>query len=233
MTRHKSLASAMSALLAYKNRPEGEIAPVTTNWAAVADNDNVDLGDTGGFGVERGLRVRPTVQRIMQQVKANDIERNPNGQVVRIGDLRFSDGEQVERGYKYGPGGDVVMTEIRMPAGSMLGASEEMERTISGGDNPVEITASNHYFADMFGVVMRPRQPQRKRERRTTPAITHEEAKAMLADAYANTPVLPAVTKCPPGLTLSECEITRVRPCGAGRRRMTCGPRAARWCSWA
>ena len=27
-----------------------------------------------------------------------------------------------------------------------------------------------------------------------------------------------------PALTFSECEITRVRECGAGRRRMTCGP---------
>lgn len=200
MTRHKSLASAMSALLAYRNRPEGEPVPVKTNWSTVADNDNADMGEVGGYGVERGLRVRPTIQRIMQQVKDGDIERNDSGQVIRIGDLRFSDGEQVERGYKFGPGGEVVIAEIRMPAGAMLGASEEMERTISGGDNPAEITASNHYFADMLGVARRQRRPQRKREQRSMPAITHADAKVMLAEAYANTPVLPPVTKCPPGL---------------------------------
>lgn len=200
MSRHKSLSSAMSALMAYRNRPEGEIVPVATNWSTIADNDNADLGEVGGFGVERGLRVRPTVQRIMHQVKVGDIERNDNGQVIRIGDLRFSDGQQVERGYKIGPDGGAVGTELRMPAGAMLGASEEMERTISGGENPAEIAESNHYFADMFGVSRRQRRPQGKREKRTTQAITHADAKAMLAEAYANTPVLPPITKCPPGL---------------------------------
>lgn len=200
MSRHKSLSSAMSALMAYRNRPEGEIVPVATNWSTIADNDNADLGEVGGYGVERGLRVRPTIQRIMHQVKVGDVERNDNGQVIRIGDLRFSDGQQVERGYKIGPDGGAVGTELRMPAGAMLGASEEMERTISGGENPAEIAESNHYFADMFGVARRQRRPQRKREKRTTPAITHADAKAMLAQAYANTPVLPPVTKCPPGL---------------------------------
>lgn len=200
MSRHKSLSSAMSALMAYRNRPEGEIVPVATNWSTIADNDNADLGEVGGYGVERGLRVRPTIQRIMHQVKVGDVERNDNGQVIRIGDLRFSDGQQVERGYKIGPDGGAVGTELRMPAGAMLGASEEMERTISGGENPAEITESNHYFADMFGVARRQRRPQRKREKRTTPAITHADAKAMLSQAYANTPVLPPVTKCPPGL---------------------------------
>lgn len=199
MTRHKSLAAAMSALLAYKNRPEGEPVPVKTNWSLVASNDN-EPEVVAEMSYERIQLTTPSVAEIMRQVATGDVERNDDGQIIRIGRLRFSNGNQMERGFKIGPGGEVVGTELRMPVGAMLGCHDRPHTPVGGGDNPQEVTASNAYFNDMFGVAPRRRQPARKKYKRNGPGFSHTDAKAMLADAYANTPVLPPVTRCPPGL---------------------------------
>lgn len=222
MTRHKSLASAMSALLAYKNRPEGEPAPVQTNWSLTPANDN-EPEIVAEMRTERRIQILPTVEEIMRQVATGDVERGPStsvevirdgkavaveipGPIIRIGKLRFSDGTKVERGHKYGPGGDVVATDIRMPVGAMLGCSEHESRTLGGEENPTEVTASNTYFADMFGVKRKRRITAPKKARRGN-GLTHTEAKAALADAYTNTPVLPQVKKCPPGLPAASAKV--------------------------
>lgn len=216
MTRHKSLASAMSALLAYRNRPEGDPVPVKTNWSLMASNDN-EPEVVAEMGYERIQLTTPSVAEIMRQVATNDVERSdptemevikngvPHtvcvpGQIVRIGRLRFSNGEQIERGYKVGPGGDVVGTELRMPVGAMLGCQDRPHTPVGGGDNPQEVSASNAYFNEMFGTTPRSRRSAGKGYKRNGPGFTHTAAKAMLADAYANTPDLPPVTRCPPGL---------------------------------
>lgn len=198
MTRHNSLAGAMSVLMAYRTRPEGELVPVQTNWTTVVANDNANPEEITDFRTERRIRILPTVEEIMRQVATADIERNDVGQIVRIGKLRFSDGTQVEAGHKYGPGGELAATKVRMPSGAMLGSTENEARTLGGDENPIEVTASNNYFADAFGVAMRRRIAGGKRSRRTQQ--THAEAKEALAAAYANTPNLPPVTACPPGL---------------------------------
>lgn len=223
MTRHKSLASAMSALLAYRNRPEGEPVPVKTNWSLVASNDN-EPEVVADMGYERIQLTTPSVAEIMRQAATGDVERSdptemevikngvPHtvcvpGQVIRIGRLRFSNGSQVERGYKTGPGGEVIAAEIRMPAGAMLGCQDRPHTPVGGGDNPQEVTASNTYFNDMFGVTPRRRIPARKGKKRNGPGFGHAEAKALLAEAYANTPKLPPITKCPPGLPAAGSRI--------------------------
>lgn len=197
MTRHKTLEGAMSALMAFKNRPEGDPIPVSTNWSVVAANDN-ESEVVAQMHTERRIQILPTVEEIMRQVEEGDVERNDAGQIVRIGRLKFSDGTQVEAGYKYGPGGEVIATKHRMPAGAMLGCQEREGRTLGGDENPSEVSASNSYFHQAFEVGRRERIPSGKMAKRTYQ--THAEAKAELAKAYANTPILPAVTKCPTGL---------------------------------
>lgn len=199
MTRHRSLATAMSALLAYKNRPEGEPVPIQTNWALVASNDN-EPEVVADMGYERIQLTTPSVPEIMRQVATGDVERNDAGQIIRIGRLRFSNGNQVERGFKLGPGGEVVGTDLTMPAGAMLGCQDRPHTPVGAGDNPQELSDSNAYFNEMFGVKPRRRVPARKAAKRNGPGFGHADAKTMLAAAYANTPVLPPVTKCPPGL---------------------------------
>ena len=197
MSRHKSLAGAMTALMAYKNRPESEIIPVSTNWNVVPENSN-EPEVISQMHTERRIQVLPTVEEIMRNVASEDIERNDLGQIVRIGRLKFSDGTQVEAGHKYGPGGEVIAAKHRMPAGAMLGCREQESRTLGGDEKPSYTKASNNYFLNAFGVTHRNRIPSRKKAKRTYQ--THDEAKEALAKAYANTPVLPPVTYCPPGL---------------------------------
>lgn len=197
MSRHKSLAGAMTALMAYKNRPESEIIPVSTNWNVVPENSN-EPEVISQMHTERRIQILPTVEEIMRNVSREDIERNDIGQIVRIGRLKFSDGTQVEAGNKYGPGGEVIATKHRMPAGAMLGCREQEGRTLGGDEKPSHTAASNNYFLEVFGVDRRDRIPSGKKAKRTYQ--THAEAKGELAKAYANTPELPPVAYCPPGL---------------------------------
>ncbi len=197
MSRHKSLAGAMTALMAYKNRPESEIIPVSTNWNVVPENSN-EPEVISQMHTERRIQILPTVEEIMRNVDSEDIERNDLGQIVRIGRLKFSDGTQVEAGNKYGPGGEVIATKHRMPAGAMLGCREQESRTLGGDENPSEVAASNNYFLAAFELKRRERIPSGKKTKRTYQ--THDQAKEELAKAYANTPQMPPIKRCPPGL---------------------------------
>lgn len=196
MTR-SSLAEQLQALLAYRNRPEGEYQPMQSNWTTTPANDNADPEEMADMRTERRVNMRPTVDYIMKQVATDDVERNETGQVIRIGKLRFSDGTQRERGYRLGIDGSAEPAMLRMPAGAMLGASEKQERALGGDENPQEVAASNQYFEDMLGAKHR-HIPSGKP--RLGKSYSHAESKAMIAEAYANTQALPAVTKCPPGL---------------------------------
>lgn len=222
MTRHKSLASAMSALLAYRNRPEGDPVPVKTNWSLTPANDN-EPEVVADMRTERRIQILPTVEEIMRQVASGDIERGEPtemtitkdgetktvqvpGPILRMGRLRFSNGSQITRGHKIGPDGGAVGAEIRMPVGAMFGGGERDARTLGGDENPQEISASNRFFEEMFGVVSKKRVTGRKNIPRAG-GTPHADRVQMLADAYANTPDLPSVTKCPPGLPAAGAKI--------------------------
>jgi hypothetical protein len=196
MRRHASLADQLKALMAFKNRPEGRPIPVKTNWSVVQPPVAAPE-ELAEYRAERIIRMTPSVAEIMRNVRDGNIERNADGQIVRIGKLRFSDGTQYEAGYKRAPGGGVVAVKHRMPAGAMLGVRDTQDRMAGSGNNRFEEAASNLHFADMFGV--KPRRRQAAAERRNGPGLTHEQRKAALAEAYANTPS-PPVTKYPPGL---------------------------------
>src|SRR5690606_639787 len=117
------------------NRPEGEPVPVKTNWSLVASNDN-EPEVVAEMSYERIQLTTPSVAEIMRQVATGDVERNDDGQIIRIGRLRFSNGNQMERGFKIGPGGEVVGAELRMPAGAMLVCHDRPHTPVGGGDNP-------------------------------------------------------------------------------------------------
>lgn len=222
MTRHKSLATAMSALLAYKNRPEGEPVPVKTNWSLTPANDN-EPEVVAEMRTERRIQILPTVEEIMRQVASGDIERGEPtemtivkdgktksvkvpGPILRIGKLRFSNGSQITRGHKIGPDGGAIGTELRMPVGAMFGGGERETRALGGDENPQEVNASNRYFEEMFGVAGKKRVTGRKNIPRTGD-VSHADRMRMLADAYANTPILPPITNCPPGLPTAGTRI--------------------------
>lgn len=216
MSRHKNLASAMSAIMAYRNRPEGEPVPVKTNWSVVAANDNEPEIVTE-MPIDRKRLVTPSVAMIMKQIETNYVERNADGLVVRIGNLRFSDGTQVERGFRRGPDG-IVPKSIIMPVGAMLGCRDKLDISLGGQENASEITASNNYFADAFGVRLGRRKKGGKR--RSGPGMRHDQAKNELARAYANTNDLPTVKHCAPGLPLAG---NKVADSFLGMKKLTKG----------
>lgn len=199
---------------------------LATNWSLVPANDNVPPED--GFGNEREVQYEPSIQLIMESaarietreraepsmlnpMKNREIHSIPTGGsveygaytdddgqkqkcIVRIGSLRFSDGSQKEKGQKL-VFDDAVDAEIRMPIGAMLGCNEKSAR-----DKGAEIdeTGSNaHYRWMVRGKSAK--QPKKKDRLKKRVVMSKMEARAMLAEAIKNTPVMPEVKRAPDG----------------------------------
>jgi hypothetical protein len=116
--------------------------------------------------------------------------------VTRIGKLRFSNGTQTEKATMR-VDGKVVEKSIRMPVGAMLGTRERLRKE-KGGEQVWG--ASNKVWIDILDG--KPQRPQKIASGpvRRGKSYTAAESRAMLAEAVANTPVVPEVTVCPPGL---------------------------------
>lgn len=182
MARHADFADQ---LLAWRNKPEGPIEPVKTNWTVVAANDN-NPEDIEGLRIEKRREMIPSVEAIMRSARSNDVERNEAGQVVRIGTLRFSDGGQTERAYCHGPEGKLVRYDAIMPVGAMLGTSEKAKVEAGAGDDPAEVTASNHYFVEILNAAPFRHLPGGRNKKRGK-SYTSTESAEMLAAAWVNT----------------------------------------------
>lgn len=204
MTRFHDFGAAM---LAYRDRPEGEPEPVKTNWTIVPANQNAAPEEIAEMDVERSWRMTPSVGEIMRQVATSDVEygayTDVGGKqhriVIRIGSLRFSNGTQTERAYTYGPDNKVIRYDAPMPVGAMLGTRDKPDNQLGGsGYTRQQTERSNINMAMAFDV---PFPVYKKRgKRKNGKSYTPEESRAILAEAIANTPVMPPVTKCPPAL---------------------------------
>lgn len=202
MTRHASLAEQLSAIKAFANRPEA-IETLQTNWTQVAANDN-NPEDYVDVHVERRISIRPTMQEIVRSIDSKDIEKNESGQIIRIGNLRFSDGTQMERCMMAGIDGDPIVGVARMPTGAMLGTKEDQERPLGGSGGPEG--ESNRWFCELFDVHNRQYVPGGKRRKGRN--YTREESVAMLVTAIANTPTMPVVYQCEDGVALGASRIS-------------------------
>ncbi|MDR6431026.1 hypothetical protein [Brucella pseudogrignonensis] len=217
-TRHGSIAEQLKALMAYRNRPEEEFEPLQTNWSVTpAANDN-DPEEVADMGFERKRLVTPSVQAIMDSVATGEVKTNDRDQIVRIGRLRFSDGNQTEVGYVLGIDGDVIQADIRMPTGSMLGSRDKTDVQSGGGADPRHIVDSNHYFAATLDT-----QPSRyipSKKRRNGQSFTAEQSAQTLAEAYANTDMSKVTyTRYPKGL---PCGSPKIADSFLGMRKTTC-----------
>lgn len=218
MTRHGSLAEQLSGLLRLTQQPE-TIEPAQTNWSTVAANDN-NPEELSDMGTERRVAIRPSLAEIMRNVQTDDIERGePSkmeiikddcaksvtvpGAIVRIGKLRFSDGKQHERCTMAGIDGTPVVGMARMPAGAMLGAKEVQERPLGGSG--ISNGESNAWFCEMFDCVNR--QYIAGGKMRKGRSYTRDEAASLLAEAIANTTVMPEVEQCEDGVALGSARI--------------------------
>ncbi|WP_457659576.1 hypothetical protein [Sinorhizobium medicae] len=211
MARHASLAEQLQGVLAYKNRPDGPVEPVQTNWTTAAANDN-NPEDLAGMRIERRWSIRPTPEEIDKEVKDGEVERGAAstmglvvdgqaktvdvpGPIVAIGKLRFSDGSQTERAHVMGIDGQVIMADVRMPIGALLGTRDRQERALGG-----DVITSNSAYTLVYRGKHPGKVKRKKREDLEDREITsREEDIAILAAAKANTASMPAVTKCPDG----------------------------------
>lgn len=206
MARHASLADQLTALRVYATAPDHEPEPIQTNWTVIAANDN-NPEDVTELKHDRKRLVTPSVAEIMRNVASGDTERNEAGQIVRIGRLRFSDGTQTERAYRFTLDGKLEEYAARMPAGAMLGCRDKVDVALGGDESPQDVTDSNNYFAELFGT-RKPRYVTGARFKGRRVAVSHEEAKAELAKAYANTDMSKVTfTRCPDGLPCGSAVI--------------------------
>ncbi len=218
MARHASLADQLTALRAYAMQPDHEPEPMQTNWSAIPGNDN-DPEDVAELKHDRKRLVTPSVAEIMKNVRLDDVVHNEAGQVVRIGRLRFSDGTQTENAYRFTLDGKLEEYAARMPAGAMLGCRDKIDVALGGDENPQDVTESNNYFADMFGT-RKPRYVTGGRFKGHRVAISHDDAKAELAKAYANTDMSKVTfTRCPDGL---PCGSAKIADNFLGMQKTTC-----------
>jgi hypothetical protein len=202
--RRGSLAEQLAALMAFRNRPEGPIEPLKTNWTVVPANDNASSDEIAEYSHERVLRMTPSVDEVMRQVATGDVEKNVQGQVVRIGALHFSDGTQTEKAYKV-EAERIKEYDRRMPAGALLGCREKAEAALGGrGYSGSDLKRSNEFFSETLGTL--PARSVKRVPRRNGRGYSRAEMQAALDEAIANTAVMPEVKYLPPGL-----------PCGSER----------------
>lgn len=195
MSKIKNLAG----LAAWRSRPEGDIEPIKTNWTVTPSNDNAAPEETSAMDVERSWRMTPSVDEIMRQVASGPEVRNEAGQIIGIGKLRFSDGNQKERAYTRGPEGKIIMFDAPMPAGAMLNTRDNAEASLGGtGFTQEQIVRSNIDLATILGVDY-PVHRRFKRKERAEPIMTQAEQLALLDEARASG-TMPPVTVCSPGI---------------------------------
>ena len=204
--------AGLSALLAYRNRPAGiaekeqpeEVHPLQTNWRTLP-GEETDPEDTVDFRKEKLHELAPSVEAIMRSVRRaqkhpEETEINEKGQIIRIGDLHFSDGSQTEKAYKRGIDGKVSQYDRTMPVGAMLGTREKAKTDAGGDEDPAHVTASNQYYRDMFGVKPKARASS-SRNKKKGKSYTATESREELAKAYANTDMSKVTyTRYPAGL---------------------------------
>lgn len=211
----RTLAEQLTALLEYRNRPDSPPDPLQSNWntdpsTVINDGAFDDEDEPEHLAEDLLLEITPSIAQIRRQM-GKQIVRNESKQIVSIGTLRFSDGSQHERVTVNGATG-VETKQVKSRVGAMLGASEKLGAA-HGGVSPQVVTISNSYLTGMMtgferdadgrptGRPLR-HQPYTTgvRARRKGKSLTAAQSRALIAEAIANTPVLPPVKHCPPGV---------------------------------
>ncbi|MGH6774768.1 hypothetical protein [Brucella tritici] len=218
-SRHGSMAEQLAALKAYRSRPEAKYEPMQTTWRLTPSNDNTDPEAMEGLRMDRRLEITPSIHAIMKSVATGDICRNEDGQIIGVGDLSFSDGNQTEAGYVLGIDGDVIQADIRMPAGAMLKTKEKADTPSGSAEASSEVSASNAYFSNVLGTIPHRYKPG-VRKRKKGKSYTQAESAQALADAYANTDMDKVTyTRYPKGL---PCGSPKAADSFIGMRKTTC-----------
>ena len=209
-------ASLANVKLTYRSEPmvEGGGLPL---WKQASDDDRTAKrevhGTPTGGDVEYGYFVDTHID--YDGVRHEKKHRT----ITRIGRLRFSDGTQTEPGFKVSEG-RVIAVNLRMPVGAMLRTREKAARDKGSLPDPVETARTNAYFSEKrtakkIGGLFQAKKPNRVRKKsmpKNRLVLTKTEERQMLADAYANTPVLPEIKKYPDGLPAGPRNLAHLWP---------------------
>ncbi|QDC00351.1 hypothetical protein [Mesorhizobium sp. 8] len=178
----------------------------------------------GGGSVELipipGKRVGYGVHIETREVDGEKVE-TKHKVVTRLGCWRFSDGEQTEQAHKRRDK-KVVKTRLKMPVGAMLGMRYEANQPRGGEGSRA---GSKPYFEAMLGAKHRYVKGGLCKKGKS---YSRAESATILAEAYSNTPVLPPVTMCEPGIASGGNY--RPRDLFIGLQKTTCaGGGAINW----
>jgi hypothetical protein len=189
-----SLAEQLTALWDYRNRPDHRPEPVASNWAVVPANDSGAVARSERLANEKLLKVTPSIEKILRNMREDWVWED--GKLLAIGNLKFSDGNQYEPALVRAEDGKVERRMVKVRDRAMLGCTETL--TEDAGGQAGVVTISNAVFCDRVGV------PHREfisgGKRRPGKSLSPKQSRAMIDRAIANTPVLPPVTMCPPGV---------------------------------
>jgi len=182
-------------------------------------NDNGVVAKSEQLTTEKLLKITPSIEEIGRAMAGDwlwaDPEFHPTltnedktplqlastGPLKSIGKLKFSDGESREKAYMRGPDGDTIQYDRRMPRGAMLGTTESLVEP-SGANGTLKI--GNSTFSQRFSVPNHPYIPSKTR--RKGRSYSSDESRALIAEAMANTPVLPPVTVYQKGLAAGTAQ---------------------------
>lgn len=242
-------AKRLAGVLAWRNKPETADLPQQTNWSTTADNDNRQDPEADQeektYSVEHRHEIVPSEEEIERSINAvrwherpvakfggsvathkvpvaGDFDTNDNGQITRIGKLRFSDGTQTEKALKkpQGKKGKAVEFRADMPVGAMLGTREA-----STNEKGSRKASSKRFFEETLGA--KHRYIPGSRRKRGGKSYSADESREMLAAAVANTPTMPPATVCEPGIASGSRDVAELF---IGMRKTTCaGGGAISW----
>ncbi|RWB65394.1 hypothetical protein [Mesorhizobium sp.] len=240
-------AKRLAGVLAWRNKPE-TIEPIQSNWSTAADNDNRPDGEADHeehtYEVEHRHDITPSLEEIERAINSVEWQRRPiakfggsveahlvpvagdfeinDGQISRIGKLRFSDGTQTEKAWRKPPSkkGKAIEFRAEMPIGSMLGSTEK-----STDEKGSRKTGPKRFFEEVLGA--KHRYIPGSRKKRGGKSYTADESRAMLVDAVANTPDMPSVTVCEPAIASGSRDVGELF---IGMRKTKCaGGGAIHW----
>lgn len=202
----KPLADQLSAFYSYIKQKGHKPEPITSNFLQSDPEQDMD-------GTDTNIKFRPSVDEIMRQAKGkwvwgepemvedkdgNPVPKTTKGPVLSIGDLKFSDGDKTEKAMARVGDGAVVKVDRKMPRGAMLGTKE-----VSTEAGPsASITIGNAVFCERMSVEPRDYIPSKKLDK------PKDGKKCTIEEAIANTPKMPPVTYCPPGVASGTAQFS-------------------------
>jgi hypothetical protein len=212
-----NIAGQSRPLLFYRSEPSGE--SFQTNWRI--EPYSGDPLEIANFATDATREYIPSRNEIMRQA-AKAVYREVSGiglvpvggdfdmqtdaygfqAVARIGKLRFSDGTQTEKCFVLGLKNAVIRADLRMPVGAMLGCRERLSKK-----GVASARTSNKRLAELYKVDVPVQKPGRRKKGKRGTSLTADQSRAELAAAIANTPNMPPIKKCPPGLPIANADV--------------------------